>query len=228
MKQQIEEKQRRIQSQTEMKARHGMKVKVAESDMAKHSNSNNTNIVHNDYSPAVTSSRYSNSNTACTRNLFTPSEDNCLSQHLVSYSNQREERKVTTSDLNMLKTEPSSSIKAPPTPTLASAESQKDCNIVQEEGSKEDVRTNESIVSLKSPAKIPAPVKAKKIMLENQENGTHQSIHQLEDMIDVLIKEQQNLKSKLNTQEKVISEFKTDQDSIQTMGSDTHLTPNSC
>jgi hypothetical protein len=37
-------------------------------------NINNTEM--RDESPAVASSKYSNSNTAATRNLFTPSEDN--------------------------------------------------------------------------------------------------------------------------------------------------------
>lgn len=47
--------------------------------------------------PAVVSSRYSNSNTACTRDLFTPSEENCLSQHLCNYANQKA-RVVVESD----------------------------------------------------------------------------------------------------------------------------------
>lgn len=45
-------------------------------DLIMKSNSNNTSCIKTDQSPAITSSRYSNSNTACTRNLFTPSEDN--------------------------------------------------------------------------------------------------------------------------------------------------------
>lgn len=47
--------------------------------------------------PAVVSSRYSNSNTACTRDLFTPSEENCLSQHLSNYVSQKA-RVVVESD----------------------------------------------------------------------------------------------------------------------------------
>jgi hypothetical protein len=57
-------------------------------DEKQKSNSNNTSAIQ-DKSPVVASSRYSNTNTACTRNLFTPSEDNCLSQHLASHSNKK-------------------------------------------------------------------------------------------------------------------------------------------
>lgn len=67
--------------------------------------SNNSSKIGTNYSPAVTSSRYSNTNTAYTRNLFTPSEDNCLSQHLAGYSNVNPKRIVCNSDLVNLKTE---------------------------------------------------------------------------------------------------------------------------
>ena len=58
----------------------------------------NNNSVKTDRNPAVSSSRYSNTNTACTRDLFTPSEDNCLSQHLANYSTKKPERVVSNSD----------------------------------------------------------------------------------------------------------------------------------
>jgi hypothetical protein len=61
-------------------------------------NSHNTSVSNNDHSPAITSSRFSNTNTACTRNLFTPSEDNCLSQHLMGYSGKNSSRVVANSD----------------------------------------------------------------------------------------------------------------------------------
>lgn len=52
--------------------------------------------------PAVVSSRYSNSNTACTRDLFTPSEGNCLSHHLSNYTTPKP-RMVVESDCVNLK-----------------------------------------------------------------------------------------------------------------------------
>jgi len=155
------------------------------------SNSNNNSKLHHDQSPAVTSSRYSNTNTACTRNLFTPSEDNCLSQHLANYSNKKPERVVSTSDLTNLDLE------------QINCDKNNFCNTVMEERSREEANTEESLFSLKSPDNINKK-NIKHIVVENQEKK-NPSILQLEDMVDILIKEQQNLKNKIIDQEKILS-----------------------
>ena len=85
LREQIEEKNKR-KLKSNMTDQRGRQKFPAEEKQK--SNSNNTSAVQ-DKSPIVTSSRYSNSNTACTRNLFTPSEDNCLSQHLASHQNKK-------------------------------------------------------------------------------------------------------------------------------------------
>jgi hypothetical protein len=63
LKEQIEEKKRRIQSQNQTKVRIGLKNNLASQEAVKNP-SNNTSVTCHDYSPAVTSSRYSNTNTA--------------------------------------------------------------------------------------------------------------------------------------------------------------------
>lgn len=71
------------------------------------------------------SSKYSNSNTACTRDLFIPSEENCLNQHLANYSSKKP-RIISESDLIHLKRRESQR-----TPSL--------CNTVEEE-MKEEIK----------------------------------------------------------------------------------------
>jgi hypothetical protein len=160
------------------------------------SNSNNSSKIGTNYSPAVTSSRYSNTNTAYTRNLFTPSEDNCLSQHLAGYSNANPKRVVCNSDLVHLKTE---------------RERMKEkivWNIVEEEGSKEEANTDDSMTCLKQHGKKRKTVQENDnfIMIDNQEKN-NSSMIQLEGVIDSLLKEQVNLKNKIMDQEKRITKM---------------------
>lgn len=155
----------------------------------KQQNSNNTSGLNQDHSPAVTSSRYSNSNTACTRNLFTPSEDNCLSQHLTNYSSKQKSGKPTAENEGVF----SSQIGVFQNMNAV-------CNTVLEEKSKEDTNTEESMFTMRSPEKSP-----QKLMLIDNQAERDSSILLLEDAVDTLIREQQSLKKKLSDQEKLIS-----------------------
>lgn len=64
LKQQIEEKQRRIQTQEKIKLRGSLQTKILSQETKTNVNSNNTSEIGHDHSPGVASSRYSNSNTA--------------------------------------------------------------------------------------------------------------------------------------------------------------------
>lgn len=111
---------------------------------------------------------------------------------MANYNSQKEGRKVISNDSNQLHSEN--------TKDKTDGEM---CNSVIEERSKEDVGTEESIFSLKSPQQEKI-IKAKGIIIDDQKGDKQQSINQLEDIIDVLIKEQKQLKTKLNDQDKAL------------------------
>lgn len=146
-----------------------------------------------DQSPAVISSRYSNSNTAWTRNLFTPSEDNCLSQHLNDYSL----RKQSTSNFDYQMTEKSTNVKENANSQYFSS--------VNEEKSREDNSDDESPFSFQTTKTRPFISKRMSDSNLLTQNTNESSIVLLEGAIESLLKEQQQLKSKLFSQEKVIS-----------------------
>ena len=176
---QIEEKNKRKLSTNKEEFRESIVLKNEKT--ISNTNSHNTSV-HNDKSAGFASSRHSNSNTAWTRNLFTPSEDNCLSQHLVWYSsikqnkaNQENEQLDPIQDknhkiLNQL------------------------WNTVMEERSREEVNTEESIFSLKSPEHTQKNISNKDyITIWNQE-AKESSIILLEGAVEALLKEQESLK----------------------------------
>lgn len=94
LKEQIEEKNKRKLKSNIMNKRGKTTLNTPENKQ--NINSINACNAMNDSSPVVASSRYSNTNTAATRNLFTPSEDNCLSQHLANYI--KKDRAIMNSD----------------------------------------------------------------------------------------------------------------------------------
>lgn len=77
-----------------------------------------------------------------------------------------------------------------------------------EEKSREEQNTEESMLSLKSPE--PKHSKAQNedfIIVQNQEK-VDSSILMLEGVVGSLLKEQQQLKDKINNQEKILSDLK--------------------
>ncbi|CAI2374539.1 unnamed protein product [Moneuplotes crassus] len=131
--------------------------------------------------PAVVSSRYSNSNTACTRDLFTPSEENCLSQHLSNYANQKARVVVESDCIDLRKRSNSENL----------------CDTVREERSREEGNTEESCVTFKSPN----PKNNEDNIKVFDGDEVDYSLLHLEDVVGSLLKEQQNLKQKINEQE---------------------------
>ena len=95
LKEQIDEKNKRNLNTNNGTIR--TKSKISGIINKQRMSSKNTPADKINMSPAVASSRYSNTNTACTRDLFTPSEENCLSQHLANYSSKKP-RVISESD----------------------------------------------------------------------------------------------------------------------------------
>lgn len=121
-----------------------------------------------------------------------------------SYLNQKNERVIATSDTNQLN------------PQKVKIDTKEICNTVPEERSREEACTEESIFSLKSPENtIKVKPNVNPIRVDNQESENKQSISQLEDMIDVLIKEQQFLKNKIKNQEKILSNISNPETDIE-------------
>lgn len=119
-----------------------------------------------------------------------------MSQHLANYSNKKSARVISNSDLAEFK---ANAVKKIP---------QNLCNTVLEEKSREEQNTEESIFSLKSPDIAQQKDNNQNyIMVQNQEK-VDTSILMLEGVVDSLLKEQQQLKNKLNDQEKILTQFK--------------------
>lgn len=202
LKEQIEEKKRRIQTQKKEKYRDNLKTNMLAHETGSNSNSNNNSKAQTEQSPGFASSRYSNSNTACTRNLFTPSEDNCLSQHLANYNTHTKERVIQSSDTNQIP------------PRDIETKNSNGCSTVLEENPRDDTKTEDSIFSLKPVDNDPKP-QQRPIMVEDQDSQ-NEPPGNLEDMIDVLIKEQQQLKDRMKDQENILNQISNhDKDKIQ-------------
>lgn len=188
LKEQIEEKNKRKLKSNIMNKRGKTTLNTPENKQ--NINSINACNAMNDSSPVVASSRYSNTNTAATRNLFTPSEDNCLSQHLANYI--KKDRAIMNSDwANLISSDKRTSQQV--TPTL--------CNTVIEERSRDEINDDESLVVANSPKKQTNLSQKDHIMVQNQED-VDTSIVMLEGYVGTLLKEQEILKSKLMEQEK--------------------------
>lgn len=197
LKEQIEEKNNR-KLKTNVTIKRGKTI-INTPEEIQNINSKNTCHAMNDSSPVVASSRYSNTNTAATRNLFTPSEDNCLSQHLANYTTaKKKERAIMNSDCaNLIGSDKRSSQLM--TPTL--------WNTVIEERSRDEINDDESLVAANSSEK-----QKNLIMVQNQEDADS-SIVMLEGYVGTLLKEQEILKNKLMEQEKRLWNLKNyDQD----------------
>lgn len=146
---------------------------------------NQNNIVNHNDKLEPTSSRYSNSNTAWTRNLFTPSEDNWLSQHLICYSSIKQSKVQGENDQIITGNDSIKKIKKIKNQTW---------NTVMEERSREEANTEESIFSLKSPQHISDKISNKDYITISNQEVKESSILLLEGAVEALLKEQQSLK----------------------------------
>ena len=119
-----------------------------------------------------------------------------MSQHLAGYLNANPKRVVCNSDLVNLKTE------------RKKMKEKNICNTVEEEGSKEEANTDDSLTCLKQHRRKRNTLQQNEefIMVQNQEK-TGSSMVQLEGVIDGLLKEQANLKNKIMDQERKISKM---------------------
>jgi len=187
-REQIDEKKMRLKSKISTQR------ELMVDDFKTKTNSNQIIKVRDENSSVVTRSRYSITNTACTRNLFTPSEDNCLSQHLANYSNQSSGRVISSSDLANLR--PSSSKRL----------NLQEFSEVQEEGSKEE---NASPIE----NRVGSVPNQKQIMIEENPEKPRSSIIELEGYVRTLLKEQEHLKSRLKEQERKICDLVKPDDS---------------
>ena len=155
---------------------------LRESNLSVKSKLKENKIEYQDQSPAITSSRHSNSNTAWTRDLFTPSEDNWLSQHLNGYSS----RKMSNSNL--------SSIQSNRDLTPVDNSNNLYFNTFQENKLKNEIDSIDKQLMIQSVNENPFGLP--KLNEENiySQDPNESSIILLEDAVESLLKEQQKLK----------------------------------